>query len=531
MSLIDQLDEIVSTAVLGTDSNVSHLLLLEQFYAIFMMRLAQPAVYSQLLRGSQQDTLINSPSNATLFEQLWQIISERQLLIDELAAHHHIDTHTTEKLLVNATPLAYQELKNLANGQFLPAFLQDQQSSLRPYLPVWANKVISSTMDINNNENVHLNKNTFIDKKTNNENLTAASIVPHTGAKPAGVADNLASSQIKNDETMINDQALAQSFLTDTSTTAIHANPSDYYDVDTSTSRLEIQARNRKNALIVRALSLIGALVAIGLLWALVIEPNDMTTVEPMVTTPIVPEPSSQPVAKASLPAELSIGVDDSGQLYTCTAIVGDTALQRALAQALNVGFGNQASTCNLTIRSGVANNLSGIDIEALPNIFALLRSVPFARLQLQNDLLTLEAPDALLLQRLMTDMQTLVPTLSITAAAPLPLGDNRGLTNDNSVQSNDNEFSNQNIPLDNTYDSTYPNTRNEPPLNQHYQETDDNGNDVVATAPPSNSHTASNAAIGSMSASEVEALANTTIVAEKLRNERPVDKDLTTDK
>lgn len=532
MSLIDQLDQTVSTAVLGDDNNVSHLLLLEQFYAIFIMRLAQPAVYSQLLRGNQQNTLqatlITSAPSATLFEQLW-IVSLRQLLIDELATTHHVDTHTTEKLLINAAPLAYQELKNLANGQFLPAFLQEHQASLRPHLPVWAEEVISSK--IVNNEKMYLNKNTFIDKKANNENPSATLTVPHAVVEQAVASEDLTSDQTERDEAIVREQALGQSFLTDTHTTAIHANPSDYYDVDTSTSRLKVRARNQKNDLIVRALLLIGALAAMGLLWILVIEPNYMTPAEPMVTTPIVTAPPSAPVAKASLPAELIMGVDDSGQLYSCTATVGDSALQSALTQALNVSFGDQANTCELTIKPGVADSLSGINIETLPNIFTLLRSVPFARLQLQNDRLTLEAPDALLLQQLLTDMQTLVPTLSMTTAAPLPLRDNNGPANDNNMQDSNNEFSSQNIPLDNTYDNTYPNTRNELPLNQNYQEADDNVNDVLEAAPLPNNNPTSVAPVGSMSASEVDNLAKTTIVAEKLRNERPVDKNLTTDK
>ena len=49
MTLIDQLERTVTTAVLGNDDNVAHTSLLEQFYAILITRLAQPMAYSQLL--------------------------------------------------------------------------------------------------------------------------------------------------------------------------------------------------------------------------------------------------------------------------------------------------------------------------------------------------------------------------------------------------------------------------------------------------------------------------------------------------
>lgn len=53
-----------------TDNSVSHVSLLEQFYAILAARLALPQVYSQLLRDDQpiaNENMIETP----LFEQLW----------------------------------------------------------------------------------------------------------------------------------------------------------------------------------------------------------------------------------------------------------------------------------------------------------------------------------------------------------------------------------------------------------------------------------------------------------------------------
>lgn len=556
MTIIDQLDQTVTTAVLGDDNSVAHNSLLEQFYAILITRLAQPTVYSQLLRADQ-DASVALTLSSTLFEQLWEAVSPRQLLINELAATHHVDTQTTENLLVNATPLAYQELKNLANGQFLPAFLQAQQPSIRSYLPVWAEEVILPVAV--DNKDINLEKNMLVDK----------SIITNDNAMPAGnesqmverasVADSLSIDSPKNAEIIrdstevVNDTSLldAQPLLKESSD-AIHANPSDYYDAGNSDRRLDIRTRNRKNDLIVRALILIGVLVAIGLVWVLVIKPNYMTPAEPIVTSPVVAAPLSEPVAEVLLPAELIVGVDDSGSLYACTATIGDVALQSALKQALNVSFGDQASICELTVQQGVANSLSDINIETLPNIFTLLRSVPFARLQLQNDTLNLEAPDQILLQRLLTDMRTLIPAMTITSAAPLPLANGNGLTDDGNnsmsmMNGLDNESANENMPLNNTYDDTYPQNNNDLSRNQNYQQSDDDTSDVVESAPPrnnnannnfnndtnnsSNNNRTSNASAGPISTAEVDDLASNTIVAEKLRNERPVDKNLVQDR
>ncbi|AMN66606.1 hypothetical protein [Psychrobacter sp. P11G5] len=549
MTIIDQLDQTVTTAVLGDDNSVAHISLLEQFYAILITRLAQPAVYSQLLRADQ-DLPIQSTTSSTLFEQLWAIVSLRQLLIDELAATHHVDPQATESLLINAAPLAYQELKILANGQFLPAFLQAQQLSVRSYLPVWAEEVILPINAVSNE--MGLNKDTLINNievtdANANANVMSESVrETQTIPEQAFVTDKLSidpleSTEVKNDKLLLDEEPL----LTDT-IDALHANPSDYYDAGISESRLNVRTRNRRNDLMVRVLILAGALAAIGLVWALVIQPNYMTPTAPVVTSPVVITPVSEPVAKVSIPAELVVGVDDSGSLYSCTATVGDTEFQNALKQALSMSFGEQVSICELRVRQGVANSLSSINVETLPSIFTLLRSVPFARLQLQQDTLNLEAPDDTLLQRLLIDMRTLVPAIAITSAAPLPLDNSNGLSDDanndmSMMNGRNNEFTNEKIPLDNTYDSTYPNNNNLS-RNQNYQPSDDNTNDIIEVAPPrnnsdnsfnsnANNNRAFTTPAGSMSASEVNDLANTTIVAEKLRNERPVDKNLIQDR
>lgn len=513
MTIIDQLEQTVSIAVLGNDNDVAHTSLLEQFYAILIMRLAQPAVYSQLLRDDQS-ALVRPIAGSTLFEQLWRPLNQRQLLIDELAITHHVDTSVTEQFLINAAHLAYQELKNLANGQFLPAFLQSQQSVVRPYLPVWSPAVISLLSEIS--ENLDLGSETLLHNNMV-QDTTASSLV--TG--PVYIKEDVADVASH----LIQDRQVPPLGPID----AIHASPSDYHAENNHIveKQIAVRARNKKNDLIIRLLLLVGALVAIGLLWALVIKPNNVKTPEPIAAMPIAAAPAPIEPTAVMTPAALSVGVDDGGNLYNCSATVGDELLQNALKQALSVSFGEQAANCVLTVQTGYANTLGAVNVEALPDIMTLLRSVPFARLQLQNGALTLEAPDQILLQRLLNDTRTLAPALSITAIPPALLNNavNTGEANMDTL----NGDSGDNFVQDS---STISDPNYELSNNQNYQASDDDTNDSVVPAPSRDNNTNRNNNInttpsGPISNSEVDDLANTTIVDERLRNERPVDSNL----
>ena len=449
MTLIDQLERTVTTAVLGNDDNVAHTSLLEQFYAILITRLAQPMAYSQLLR-SDHSVAVQSTENTSVFEQVWQSIDQRQLLIDELAVTHHVDAVATEQLLINAAQLAYQELKNQAQGQFLPAFLQAEQPAVRQYLPVWADEVLSliavTDEKVHSIDNSSVGTSTFntlnshaASENTANDNVVSDNAsndnVPSSNAERYDAANDnngtatdtmdlaspsliTATADVPVDSSEgASEQMPTQVELSDAqknSIDAIHVNPSDYRASHTATGSADVSNRKRRNAIVI-GLLLVGALVAIGLVWALVIQPNSTTPAEPVATAPVITAPNEAPVAQVLTPAELVVAVDNSGSLYNCTAIIGDDALQGALRQGLNVSFGEQTSSCELTVKEGVATSLSGINTETLPDIFTLLRSVPFARLQLQNDTLNLEAPDAVLLQNLVTDMRTLIPAINLT--------------------------------------------------------------------------------------------------------------------
>ena len=528
MSIIEQLEQSVTPAVLGNNSSVAHISLLEQFYAILAARLALPEVYSQLLR-SDSLMVTDSVTESPLFEQLWQAPSMRQTIVQELAATHHIDELITTQLLINAAPLAYRELKALASGQFLPAFLQKEQPTLRQYLPIWSAPVITAAQNISQSSNA---TNVMVDS-----NVAAMAVTPIEGAIENSSMQPHASVNLdKHNNTDSNSDS-------NTDTNAIHANPAAHHLAENgSIKREKIRTRNQRNDLLIRVSLLIVAVAALGFAaWALLIKPNMAAApVEPVATVPVVVPPPIEPAPQVLMPIELIVGVDDSGSLYTCSATVGDEALQSTLQQALNTSFGEQAGICELTIQAGVANSMANVPAEVLPNILTMLRSTPFARLHLQNERMTLEAPDSMLLQRLVTDIRALAPAMMIDSAAPLPLPNNGNGVNDmTTMNSQNSQFESDASAADNTDNNDAYNNNGAADGNgaEEYQATDDDTGDSMMPVParnnpvrsnngtltniPSNSNSntsTNNRPSGPISLSEVDDMASSIIVAEPAR-------------
>lgn len=483
MSIIDQLEKTVTPAVLGDKrSNVAYVSLLEQFYAILATRLALPQVYSQLIRDDQM-MVADSVRESSLFEQLWQDPSMQQVIVQELAATHHIDERATSRLLINTAPLAYHELKVLANGQFLPAFLQAEQAALRQYLPIWAAPVIIAAQSVSDksNPNITSDIHTITRNEMSLDGIHEANIDTRaidTTAIAASTAPYVGRIDLEKPDTSLPDSSLPHTHL-NANTNAIHANPSAHHWAENNSMKHEkIRTRNQRNDLLVRVFLLIVALAAMALAaWAIFIRPNNVPSVAPAVTEPVVVAPAPEPPATVMRPVELIVGVDNSGNLSSCNATVGDEALQGTLQQALNTSFGEQASRCELTVQAEVANTIANLPAEVLPNVFTMLRSTPFARLHLQNDSLTLAAPDNLLLQRLVTDIRALVPAMTIDSAAPLPLPNNGDMVNDMNGMNPQSE--NGGITSNNDYSNNYNSGES-----AEYQAPDDNTGDRVIPAP-----------------------------------------------
>jgi len=543
MNIIDQLEKTVTPAVMGNDdsNNVAYVSLLEQFYAVLAARLAVPQVYSQLLRTDQVITSTNNES--PLFEQIWQDKSLQETIVQELSATHHIDEQTTEHLLISAAPLAYRELKVLANGQFLPAFLQEKQAALRPYLPIWAAAVITATQGVsqqiqtsfNSDDDyvsVHVPVNDDISNRQDDSTLDtgiAGIVTPITNTDAESI-EQISTAERASTEALDND--------TIANSDAIHANPAAYHLAENSNLKhAQVRTRNQRNDLLIRVFLLIVALAALALAaWALLVKPNNEIPVEPVATAPAVePPPAPVPPVPTTTPVELIVGVDNSGNLYTCSATVGDAALQSTLQQALNTSFGEQASICELNIQDGVATTIANMPAETLPNVLTMLRSTPFARLHVQNDRLTLESPDNILLQKLVTEIRSLVPAMVVESTAPLPLPNNSNIGDATNNMANDNnQFVDDGAGINNQYNNNGVSSNS-----GEYQASDDDTGDRVIPTPLPNNNSFNNAPNnlptngasnipnnfpsnnqtirppGPFSPSEVDEMANTIIVAE----------------
>lgn len=542
MNIIDQLEQTVTPAVMGNDdsNNVAYVSLLEQFYAVLAARLAVPQVYSQLLRTDQ--VMTSSNNDSPLFEQIWQDKSLRKTIIQELSATHHIDEQTTEQLLISAAPLAYRELKVLANGQFLPAFLQDKQAALRPYLPIWAATVITATQGVGQQIQtsfgsdddyvpVHVPVSDDISNRLDDATLDTgiAGIVTPIANTDAESIEQISTAERANTEAL-DDNTIANS-------DAIHANPAAYHLAENSNlKRAQVRTRNQRNDLLIRVFLLIVALAALALAaWALLVKPNNEIPVEPVATAPVEPPPAPVPPVSTMTPVEIIVGVDNSGNLYTCSATVGDAALQSTLQQALNTSFGEQASICELNIQDGVATTIANMPAETLPNVLTMLRSTPFARLHVQNDRLTLEAPDNMLLQKLVTEIRSLVPAMVVESTAPLPLPNNSNIGDaTNNMANANNQFVDDGAGINDQFNNNGVNSNS-----GDYQASDDDTGDRVIPTPLPNNNSFNNAPNnlptngasnipnnfpsnnqttrppGPFSPSEVDEMANTVIVAE----------------
>ena len=506
MSIIDQLEKIVTPAVLGARSDldsVAYISLLEQFYAILAARLAVSQVYSQLLRNDQ--VVVNDNiTEATLFEQLWQDHSQQQTIIKELSATHHIDESMTLQLLINAAPLAYRELKSLANGQFLPAFLQKEQTALRPYLPIWSAPIITATQNTEQGDEhpslqsmgedsdqepvtaVSLDKADHLMvssiSSANLDTSAAVTYVEQTGNSQNSISSNTQSTELAKPNASDEDRL-----------DAIHASPAAHHLAENgSLKREQVRTRNQRNDLLIRVFLLVIAVAALALAaWALLIKPNSEIPAAPVAVVPAVPPPIPEPPVQTT-PIELIIGVDNTGNLYTCSGTVGDAALQSTIQQAVNTSFGEQASICELAVQEGRSTSITNMPTDIIPNVLTMLRSTPFARLQLQNDRLILDAPDSIMLQQLVENVRSLVPAMSIDSNAPLPLPNSVGngdMTNGVAGMNGPNNQFENGANANNQYNNDGLNN-----ANGDYQAADDDTGDRVIPAPlPNNNNGFSN--------------------------------------
>ena len=202
--------------------------------------------------------------------------------------------------------------------------------------------------------------------------------------------------------------------------------------------------------------------------------------------------------------------------------------MQDILKQALYTSFGDQSTTCQITVQEGVATTLTNVSIDALPNVLMLMRTAPFLRLQLQNDSMTLEAPDEMLLQRLLVDMRNLLPAMTVTTTTTITNTQPPANTYDetyNNSNYNNGAYNNGSVSNNGSASITTDNNviTNQPPAssNDSVQPPPQNGFNNNSNNVPQNNQPIQSS--GQISQAEVDNMVNTTIVSEPATGARPV--------
>ncbi|SJN44380.1 OmpA family protein [Psychrobacter sp. JB385] len=178
-----------------------------------------------------------------------------------------------------------------------------------------------------------------------------------------------------------------------------------------------------KGSFLKALLPIIGLIILGALAWALLrgCQENPEPVATPAVTEQQVADGDEQvAVAAAIEPASLSIATGENNELYACRMNVGNETLQTNVMNALTSAFGDEANKC----RADVDDNFA-VDMPAaaqLATILPIVKNVPNASMIIKGDNITVNAPDATALQKLVSDLQAAAPAMTVQAEGPLDL-------------------------------------------------------------------------------------------------------------
>ena len=178
-----------------------------------------------------------------------------------------------------------------------------------------------------------------------------------------------------------------------------------------------------KGSFLKALLPIIGLIILGALAWALLrgCQENPEPVATPAVTEQQAADGDEQvAVAAAIEPASLSIATGENNELYACRMNVGNETLQTNVMNALTSAFGDEANKC----RADVDDNFA-VDMPAaaqLATILPIVKNVPNASMIIKGDNITVNAPDATALQKLVSDLQAAAPAMTVQAEGPLDL-------------------------------------------------------------------------------------------------------------
>lgn len=189
-----------------------------------------------------------------------------------------------------------------------------------------------------------------------------------------------------------------------------------------STAPLQ-REEEQKGSFLKALLPIIGLIILGALAWALLrgCQENPEPVATPAVTEQQAADGDEQvAVAAAIEPASLNIATGENNELYACRMNVGNETLQTNVMNALTSAFGDEANKC----RADVDDNFA-VDMPAaaqLATILPIVKNVPNASMIIKGDNITVNAPDAAALEKLVSDLQAAAPAMTVQAEGPLDL-------------------------------------------------------------------------------------------------------------
>ncbi|BFM01802.1 OmpA family protein [Psychrobacter alimentarius] len=178
-----------------------------------------------------------------------------------------------------------------------------------------------------------------------------------------------------------------------------------------------------KGSFLKALLPIIGLIILGALAWALLrgCQENPEPVATPAVTEQQAANGDEQVAVAADIePASLSIATGENNELYACRMSVGNETLQTNVMSALTSAFGDEANKC----RADVDDNFA-VDMPAaaqLATILPIVKNVPNASMIIKGDNITVNAPDATALEKLVSDLQAAAPAMTVQAEGPLDL-------------------------------------------------------------------------------------------------------------
>ena len=167
-------------------------------------------------------------------------------------------------------------------------------------------------------------------------------------------------------------------------------------------------------------LPIIGLIILGALAWALLrgCEDNPEPVGKPVATEQQAANDGQTAVAADIEPASLRVATGENSELYACRMNVGNETLQGNVMDALTATFGDEANNCRADV-----DDYFSIDMPAaaqLSSILPIVKNVPNASMLIKGDTITVNAPDAAALDKLVADLQAVAPAMTVKAEGPL---------------------------------------------------------------------------------------------------------------